>query len=136
MLEKLLRHLRNWFVLPDGIHPGEYKIEKGSITLPFLIDGQYFRIIGSFLNDGVYRYPADELKNETFSGTIWALAVPSEVVEMSREIEAWVEKHPVTPYTSESYGGYSYSKAVSGRTGQAVGWQDAFRDELNQWRKI
>lgn len=137
MLEKLLRHLNNWFVVPGGIHPGEYRIEKGSIVLPFLVKGQYFRIVGSVFNDGVYQYPpVYELRDEVFRGAVWALAIPSAVLDMSREIEAWVEKHPATPYASESFGGYSYSKATNGRTGQAVSWQDVFRGELNQWRKI
>lgn len=136
MLQKLLRHLRNWFVVPGGIHPGNFEIRGGSLTLPFLIEGQYFRIVGSVLNDGVYQYPAYGLKEEAFRGAVWALAVPDEVVELAEEIEAWNEKNPTGPYVSESFGGYSYTRATNVATGQAATWQDVFRGRLNEWRKL
>lgn len=136
MLAQLLRHLRNWFVVPGGIHHGKFTIAEGSVELPFLLDGQYFRIVGSVLNDGVYQYPAKELKNEVFTGAVWALAVPSELVELAEEISQWNEKNPAGAYTSESFGGYSYTKATNSVTGQPATWQDVFRSRLNQWRKI
>lgn len=136
MLAKLLQHLRNWFLIPGGIHTGKFIIKEGSVELPFLLDGQYFRVIGSVFNDGIHKYPGDDLKDETFEGTIWALAVPPDVVKLAKRIEAWIEKNPESPYVSESFGGYSYTKASNGRTGQAVTWADVFSSELNQWRKI
>ena len=136
MLEKLLRHLKNWFVVPGGIRRGKYTIELGSLELPFLIEGQYFRIVGSILNDGVYQYPASRLKNETFSGEIWPLAIPPDVLELAEEIDGWDEKHAPGPYTSESFGGYSYTRATNGSNGLPVTWQDVFRSRLNPWRKI
>lgn len=135
MLEEVLMHLHNWFVVQDGIHAGKYSIEDGSITLPFLVRGQYFRIVGSVLNDGLHQYPADDLVDENFDGAVWALAVPPALVKLSQEIEKWAEKNPVTPYTSESFGGYSYSKA-SGANGQPLTWKDAFRSRLNPYRKV
>lgn len=136
MLEKVLRHLRNWFVAPNGIHRGKYEIKEGGIKLPFLIEGQYFRIVGSVLNDGLYQYPTQELRDEIFSGAIWALAIPRDVLELVNEIEQWNEKNPSGPFTSESFGGYSYTKATNSATGQPVTWKDAFRGALNQWRKL
>lgn len=136
MLEKVLRHLRNWFVAPDGIRRGKYEIKGGSIELPFLVEGQYFRIVGSILNDGLYQYPAKDLMDESFSGVIWALAIPRDVLDVVKEIEQWCEKNPSGPFTSESFGGYSYTKAANSATGQPVTWQDAFRSTLNQWRKL
>lgn len=135
MLEEILVHLHNWFVVPDGIHTGVFSIKGGSIALPFLVSGQYFRIVGSVLNDGLYTYPAEGLKDEEFEGAVWALAIPPALVKLSGEIQTWAEKNPVTPYTSESFGGYSYSKA-SGANGQPMTWQDAFRARLNPYRKI
>lgn len=35
---------------------GDYKIENGNIALPFLVENQFFRIVGSKFNDGVYIY--------------------------------------------------------------------------------
>ena len=138
MLEQVLRHLNNWFLV--GIHEGTFTVENGSITLPFLLTTQYFRICGSVFNDGLHKYPAADLTDETFTGTVWALAVPKAVVALAEDIAAWEEKNGeavVSPYQSESFGGYSYTKRSAGSDGGTLnGWQDAFRGRLNDWRKI
>lgn len=139
MLEEILRHLNNWFLVE--IHEGTFTVENGSITLPFLLTNQYFRIVGSVFNDGLHQYPAVDLTDETFTGTVWALAVPKAVVVLSEDIAAWEEKNGeavLSPYTSESFGGYSYTKASGGKadTSAVTGWQDAFRGRLNDWRKL
>ena len=139
MLEQVLMHLKNWFLVPGGIHEGTYTIEDGGITLPFLANGQYFRICGSVFNDGLHQYPASDLKAETFDGAVWALAVPQAVIDLATEIEAWQTKNgdaSTSPYQSESFGGYSYSKATDSASGGAVTWQSAFRSRLNAWRKL
>ena len=139
MLEQVLMHLKNWFLVPGGIHEGTYTIEDGGITLPFLANGQYFRICGSVFNDGLHKYPATDLKAETFEGTVWALAVPKAVIELAAEIEEWQKKNgdaSVSPYQSESFGGYQYSKATDSASGGAVTWQSAFRSRLNNYRKL
>ncbi len=140
MLEQVLIHIHNWFQV--DISPGTYTIQDSGITLPFLQDGQYFRICGSVFNDGLHQYgPAMELlQDETFTGAVWALAVPKAVVELSEEIAAWQEKYGAvldSPYTSESFGGYSYSKASgAGDSTGSGGWQAAFRARLNPYRKL
>ena len=139
MLEQVLMHLNNWFLVPCGIHEGTYTIEDGGIALPFLANGQYFRIFGSVFNDGLHQYPASDLKSESFDGTVWALAVPQAVIELAAEIEAWQKKNgdaSVSPYQSESFGGYQYSKATDSASGGAVTWQSAFRSRLSAWRKL
>ena len=139
MLEQVLMHLKNWFLVPGGIHEGTYTIEDGGIALPFLANGQYFRICGSVFNDGLHQYPASDLKEETFDGTVWALAVPQAVIDLSTEIESWQTKNgdaSVSPYQSESFGGYQYSKATDSASGGAVTWQSAFRSRMNAWRKL
>lgn len=75
MLEEVLRHLNNWFLVPDGIHSGEFIVQDGRLTLPFLQDGQYFRVVGSVFNDGLHQYPANDMTGETFTGAVWVLAV-------------------------------------------------------------
>ena len=142
MLESILRHLNNWFLLSGGIHASTYTIEGGNLPLPFLQDGQYFRIIGSIFNDGLHKYGPDmeALQDERFEGAIWALAVPQDVVELSKEIVSWQEKYKEaleSPYTSESFGGYSYTKAGGAtENGGSGGWQSAFRTRLNPYRKL
>lgn len=138
MLEQVLRHLNNWFLLE--IHEGTFTVENGGVTLPFLQNGQYFRIVGSVFNDGLHQYPAVDLTDETFTGSVWALAVPKAVIDLSVEIDAWQEKNGeavASPYQSESFGGYSYTKRSAGSDDSALnGWQGAFKSRLNDWRKL
>ena len=139
MLEKVLMNIRRWFPVEGGIYSGTFTIEDGGITLPFLADMQYFRICGSVFNDGLHQYNVLDLIDETFTGTIWALAIPKAVIDLSKEIEKWQEKNGeavASPYSSESFGGYSYSKATDAETGGAVTWQSAFKQQLSAWRKI
>ena len=132
MLETVLMYLNNWFAV--GRYDDTYTIEDGKLTLPFLVDGQYFRIVGSLFNDGVYQYPA-ELTDETFDGSVWALAIPKALLSTVDEITAWTAKNGDSgPYTSESFGGYSYSKATNSK-GLAVGWRDVFAAQLAPWKK-
>ena len=139
MLEQVLMNIRRWFPVEGGIHSGTFTIEGGGITLPFLLTNQYFRIVGSVFNDGLHQYPAVDLTDETFTGSVWALAVPKAVIDLADEIQKWQEKNgeaSVSPYQSESFGGYSYSKATDAETGGAVTWQSAFKQQLSAWRKI
>ena len=139
MLEQVLMNIRNWFTVDRGLYPGTFTIKDGGIALPFLVNGQYFRICGSVFNDGLHQYPEDDLTDETFNGTIWALAIPKAVIELADEIGKWQEKNGEAAsgiYQSESFGGYSYSKATDAETGGAVTWQTAFRSRLSAWRKL
>ena len=136
MLEQILIHLNNWFLVPEGVHEDTYTVEDGGIVLPFLADGQYFRIVGSLFNDGLHKYPAEDLTEETFDGAVWALAVPKQIVTLAEEITTWNNKQGTpSPYTSESFGGYSYSKATNAN-GTPLGWQDVFKTQLAPYRKL
>lgn len=139
MLTELCQELRNWFV--HERHDGTYMIEGGEIAAPFLKEGQYFRVIGSVFNDGVHQYGTDVLIDETFTGSVWALAIPSDVIALADEISKWRGKYESTdsgalsPFTSESFAGYSYTKNGSAVIG-ASGWKGVFASSLNRWRKI
>ena len=141
MLEAVLTHLKNWFVVPCGVHEGIYTIENGSLELSFLQNGQYYRICGSVFNDGLHKYgdASDKLQNETFTGAVWALAVPKAVIDLSEKIAEWQTKNGdavVSPFTSESFGGYSYTKATDAVTGAVATWETVFRTQLNPYRKL
>lgn len=155
MLEQLLTYLHNWFRVRDSVdgkHPGTYTVESGSIVLPFLQNGQYFRIIGSVFNDGLYIYGSSildeerteiELTDETFTGSIWALSIPRAVISAAMEkaeIEAKIAdvtgSFADSAFTSESFGGYSYSKDQSGQLAALTAQRDEIMKRLNQWRKI
>ena len=139
MLEQVLMNIRNWFPVKGGIYSGTFTIKDGGITLPFLADGQYFRICGSVFNDGLHQYNVLDLTDETFNGTIWALSIPQPVIDLADQIQKCQDKNAdalSSPYSSESFGGYSYSKATDAETGGAVTWQSAFKQQLSAWRKI
>ena len=149
MLQQVLETVHNYFIAE--VNDGSWVISDGMISLS-LLDGQRFLISGSVLNDGVYTYHSDGIKNdddteavglqdETFTGAICALAVPPAVIALSGEVKAWVDANGgivSSPYQSESViGAYSYSKAVGGSgAGGAVTWQDVYKDRLNRWRKV
>ena len=138
MLTEICAELRNYFEVPNGRHFGKFEISGGSIApLDFLQEGQYFRIVGSVFNDGVYQYPATSLTDEVFEGAVWAMAVPPTLIALSAEIEEYKESDAgkTSPYTAESFGGYSYTKATDAN-GAPIGWQKAFASRLNQWRKL
>ena len=146
MLEKILDYIHNYFA--QEIYKGNFKIESGVLKVNFLKESQYFKIIGSALNDGVYQYSAEipeeaELIDESFFGEVWALAVPRSLIKLADEIQAWVDQYGETadsPFQSESFGGYSYTKAnLSGnQNGGSVksAWQSKFDSQLNAYRKI
>ena len=139
MLEQVLMNIRNWFPVKGGIYSGTFTINDGGITLPFLADGQYFRICGSVFNDGLHQYNVLDLTDETFTGTIWALSIPQPIIDLANEIQEWQNKNAdalSSPYSSESFGGYSYSKATDAETGGAETWQSHFKQQLSAWRKI
>ena len=153
MLQQLCENICNYFIQKQ--EQGTFEIAGGTISLPFLLDGQRFLISGSALNDGMYTYHEtgikddDDkafaagvgLKDETFAGTICALAVPPAVIALSEEVKAWVVSNGEavsSPYQSENViGVYSYTKASGGSgAGGSVTWQDVFKDRLNRWRKV
>lgn len=135
MLEKMCAECKNYFV--KDIHFGTFKIEGGAIEpLDFLQEGQYFRIVGSVLNDGVYQYQTSELTDEVFDGAIWAMSVPPSFIALASDIEEWQKKDgKPSAYTSESFGGYSYTKATNSK-GQPATWKEVFASELNIYRRM
>lgn len=135
-LTELCAGIRNYFTKIK--HFGTFEISSGSIqSLDFLKDGQYFRIVGSTFNDGVYQYPVSDLTDESFTGAIWAMAVPPDVIALAEEIKKFNESDAAKPsaYISESFGGYSYSKATNSR-GTVATWQDVFAEKMNRYRRI
>lgn len=138
MITQVCQSIRNWF--DTERHFGTFTIKDGSIApSDFLQDGQYYRIIGSVFNDGVHKFDAtDRLKDEKpFDGAVWAMAVPPDFLEVVGEIEAYCKSDAgkTSPYVSESFGGYSYTKATTA-DGSPVGWKQAFASRLSAWRKL
>ena len=150
MLTVLCEYLRNWFdeeckkvigmiTIADGV----ISVRNSPITFK---NNQYFRIVGSVYNDGVHKFPDTELHDEVFEGAVWEMKVPAEVVALAEDIANWQAKYgaydnpAMSPYNSESFAGYSYSKSTGNSYANgddtATGWQGAFKSRLNMWRKL
>lgn len=155
MLTELCKEINNWFELKKNI--GDFDIANHMISFHngsqsfTLQEGQYFRIVGSVFNDGVYQYSANgiaELKDEnTFHGAVWEMAIPAEVIALNSQIDDWkskyatVDSNAMSPFASESFGGYSYTKGGASSRGSdgdggGVSWESTFANALNRYRKI
>lgn len=151
MLTEICDFIHNYFEYE--VQEGTFTVSGGAIAVDFLKHGQRFRIKGSAVNDGIYTYTesgildddSDQsvtLTDETFTGTITAMAVPRDVIAICAEIRDWqtANSNAVnSPYTSESFGGYSYTKATGTSENGAsrpFTWRDMFGARLNAYRKI
>lgn len=143
MLTELCQELHNWFEREK--RSGSFRIVDGMLEADFLRPGQYFRVMGSLFNDGVHQYGNDYLNDEDFTGSVWSLAIPVAVIKLSEDIDAWRAKYEapdstaMSPYMSESFGGYSYNKgsAFNGTgSGGATSWRTSFASRMNAWRKV
>ena len=136
----------NWFdTKEDGTKNrifGEFTIENGFLDLSEtdIKQGQHFRIIGSVFNDGIYQYPNDGLSDEVFEGAIWIMRIPPNVFALIDKINEWNEKYEAiveSPFISEEFGGYSYSKDIrNGRTNISINWQSQFAQQLRRYMKV
>ena len=148
MLSEICAEIKNYFVLEGDIHVGDWEISNGQIS-PFLnLPTDYIRIVGSRLNDGVYKVSelAEKLTDETFHGGIWIMSPPADFLALVEEIKEWqrvnggADATNMSPFASESFGGYSYSKASGGNTeagGAAVPtWQAQYANRLKIYRRI
>ena len=149
MLNEVCLEVRNFFDKNQPKIFGDILISDGKIRnadfLAVIKENQYFRIIGSVFNDGVYQNTADlALVDEHFDGAIWLMAVPKDFLALVAEISDWqtkngsVDSQAMSPFTSESFGGYSYSKSAgsSSSNGNAGTWQAAYATRLNAYRRI
>ena len=147
MIDQVCAHIHNYFNVDDMTgrdmaYQGTYTVENGTITLPFLVEGQYFRVMGSRFNNGVHQYPDEDMTDETFDGVIWEMRPPNTFLQVVTEIEDWMDKYGEVmrnPYQSEDViNVYRYTKMTQGKvTGDFIAtWQAAYKDQLNEWRKL
>jgi hypothetical protein len=63
------------------------------------------------------------------------MAVPPDVIDLVDKISEWEQKYSAmlnSPYTSESFDGYSYSKSVD----KQISWKSQFASEINSYRRL
>lgn len=156
-LTDLCERLRNWFDVRR--HFGTFTIENGTIDLDFIREGRFYRLIGGgYKNNGVFFYNGerleyikeiyhkndgsldikyDETEDETFTGAVWELDIKKSFIEFYATMCDWQKQNAKvlnSPFQSESFGGYSYSK-VSGSNGALTVW-DNFASDLARWQKL
>lgn len=152
MLTQICQELRNWFERGLPKYSGIVHIDNGVVTVdgetPSLQTGQHYRLIGTVFNDGVHVWgdTQDLTPEADVDATLWEMRVPPVVVDLANDIAAWQDKYGgvgsenMSPFSSESFDGYSYSKASGGSStgggGSTVDWRSAFASRLNRWRKI
>lgn len=138
MLSEICAEIRNYFTRDEDHYGGTFAVSNGTLPLDFLQTGQYFRVVGSVFNDGVWQHPATGMTDEEFNGEIWAMRVPPSLVALAEEIEEYANSDAAkpSPFASESFGGYSYTKTTNGTGNADNSWQSVFASRLNKWRRI
>ncbi len=149
LLNTVCAEIKNYFTFEKDKHIGDFAIVNGVITPSFDIPTDYIRIVGSHLNDGVHKRGENgfELIDEAeFHGAVWVMSPPADFLELVAKMEAWeakycgIDSQAMSPFNSESFGGYSYSKSGGGSgSGSSSGAADAielFSRQLNQYRRI
>ncbi len=147
MLTEICAEIKNYFTYENDKHIGDFSIVEGLIVPSFDIQTDYIRIVGSHLNDGVHKVSDADLVDEgEFHGSVWVMSPPKAFLELVKEIEDWQAKNgaldspAMSPFNSESFGGYAYSKSGSSASGGSssagASWQAAFATRLTMYRRI
>ena len=153
MLSEICAEIKNYFTFLGDIKVGDYAIVDGVVTPSIVIPTDYIRIVGSHKNDGVHVRNAetgkfDDLEDEEkWHGSIWIMSPPKDFLLLVKDIKTWQDKNgsvdsvAMSPFQSESFGGYSYSKGSTGKSTSASGssvptWQSTFASRLKIYRRI
>jgi len=110
---------------------------QGEFTNDYVI-GQYVRVAGSVLNDGVYKITdigVNELTlNATLNAeteqslTVYGLSIPNSFVSLANEIIASGSNENIT---SETVSRYSVSYGEGGKS-----WTGVYKKQLDRYRKM
>lgn len=146
-IDDVCAEVKNYFIREILID--DYAVSSGVLTPSVDTEAKYIRIVGSMFNDGVHDLTDtnDKLTDEsTFHGAVWIMAVPKDFIDLYGEIKDWqtanggVNSAAMSPFQSESFGGYSYSKGAggSGSDGQSSipTWQSMYASRLNKYRRV
>ena len=136
MIDDICAEIRNYFTEDADKHIGYFQIRNGSIEPSFEIPTDYIRIVGSRQNDGVHRLSDMDLIDEgLFRGAIWVMTPPRSFLRLVEEISSYEResgKIIYSPYTSESFAGYSYTKGNA----EENSWKRKFGTQLNLYRRL
>lgn len=141
-MEEILNYINNYFAVSK--EENTFNINNNSIQVRGkYLQGQYIKLEGSILNDGIYKVESvvDNTItilgaiNEEFEGVIYGLAIPKEILGLSKKFEEQKEKIVSSIYDSESFGEYSYTLAKNSN-GELYTAIDTIRNDLKKYRKM
>lgn len=141
-MEEILNYINNYFAISK--EENNFNINNNAIQVRGnYLQGQYIKLEGSILNDGIYKVETlvDNTItivgaiNEEFKGTIYGLAIPKEIIGLSKKFEEQKEKIVSSVYDSESFGEYSYTLAKNSK-GEVYTAIDTIRNDLKKYRKM
>ncbi len=145
MLSEICAEIKNYFTYAEDKHPGKFKVENGTIVPSVDIPTGYYAVFGSRKNNGVHQI-TDTLEDEgEFRGSVWAMSLPADFLALAEEIGTWqakyggIDSQAQSPYNSESFGGYSYTKSAGSAANpgsSASTWQSVYAARLNRWRRV
>lgn len=147
MLTEICAEIKNYFTYESDKHFGDFAIIDGAITPLLDLPTDYIRIVGSRKNNGVHKLSdADLIDEEKFHGSVWIMSPPKAFLDLAAEIAEWqaknggVDSQAMSPFNSESFGEYSYSKSGGASSGGSssggADWRSAYSSRLNIYRKI
>ena len=136
-LYKTMTKCNNFFAI--SCEKGNFTIDGQKIQVnKNYVSGQYIRIIGSILNDGVYKITLanngyitlnENINDESFNGYIVGLAVPQDFIDLSNKIDEF-DKNKKVGVASESIPNYSVSFDTSVKSGF-----DYYKKDLASYNK-
>lgn len=143
MIDEICAEIRNYFSPPDDRHIGNFSVVDGVILPSLVLPTDYIRIVGSRLNDGVHKISDCDLADEgEFHGAVWIMTPPKDFLKLVNDITEWQARYcgidgaNMSPYRSESFAGYSYTKGSGSSGNGSVDWQDVFAKRLNRYRRM
>ena len=150
MLLEICGYLKNFFV--DTNYTGHITVVDGTVFCDgkeiAIAQDQYFTLVNEKAKSilGIYKYGKGELKDRDIAGAVWLMDVPDDLLALAGEITAWMEKYggvesmALSPFNSESFAGYSYSKASGSSSDNSNNgtpmWVSQFGGRLARWRRI
>lgn len=134
----LMRETRNYF--PSASMDASWTLHNGTLTpANALHPGDWIAITGSIHNNGVFQLgegcTIPSKTNETWTGRVWLLSPPDDLLALAQEIAAWAVQQNNSAMVKESFGAYSRELATD-NDGHPLTWQAHFARQLMPFRRM
>ena len=148
----MVKHIRNAFEF--SIERGSFVINDGKLSLSEkYVAGEWIAILGSALNDGIYKISSvgstyslangsdneNPVTDEEFTGAVWRLRLPKSLVSLCADIQKWTDSPEGKPsnVVSESVVSFYSKTLATTKDGAPIGWESVFKSRIHgNWRKM